>query len=190
MQENFLIIFSRAPALGKVKKRLAKDIGKEAALAIHNRLFQNTIDVVQKTEIPFAVFYSEQSKIASKHPSFIQKGEDLGKRMFNALTQLSHQSKKTCLIGSDCYDITSNDIAAAFKALNNCDIVIGPAADGGYYLIGMREPHPEIFMNISWGTSAVLEETINRCAEMDLKVSFISERNDVDTIADIPAGWL
>ncbi len=190
MQESFLILFSRAPIMDQVKKRLARDLGSEIALAIHNRLFERTLDLVQKTEIPFAVFFSEKTELAGDHSSFVQNGKDLGERMYNAIRQQSTLHEKICLIGSDCHDITSNDITTAFKSLSHSDVVIGPAADGGYYLIGMRLPHPELFVNIEWGKPTVLKDTLNRCEQMNLNVFLLSERHDVDTVKDVPAGWL
>ncbi len=110
--------------------------------------------------------------------------------MNNALQNELDQYAKVCLIGSDCLSLTGKEISKAFKQLDVADVVIGPALDGGYYLIGMKKPLPQLFVDISWGSSSVLADTLKICRESDLLVHQLSPLNDIDLPEDIPDNWL
>ncbi|MGG6229505.1 TIGR04282 family arsenosugar biosynthesis glycosyltransferase [Tenacibaculum sp. SDUM215027] len=186
---NLLLIFTRNPELGKVKTRLAKTIGDEAALDIYKFLLEHTKQVTQNLSCDKAVYYSVKvrendiwsEEFYQKHP---QKGDDLGERMHNAFQDsFSEGYEKVIIIGSDLPDLTSEHINEAFEKLNSNDVVIGPAEDGGYYLLGMKKPHPNIFKNKDWGTASVRQDTLN-----DLKkvtVHLLETLNDVDVFDDI-----
>jgi hypothetical protein len=189
MSKNLLLIFTRNPALGKVKTRLAKTVGNETALEIYKFLIQKTKEITQNLTCDKAVYYSEKVRendlwdreIYKKNQQF---GEDLGIRMKNAFeTSFKNGYQNVVIIGSDLYDLSSQDIEHAFKELEENDVVIGPAEDGGYYLLGMKEPHNNVFQNKSWGTSSVKEETLNDLKNK--KVHLLKEFNDVDLFEDI-----
>lgn len=187
--KNLLIIFTKNPELGKCKTRLAKSIGDISALEIYKYLLQHTATVTKKIEAEKEVFYSqapiENDDFSSTY--FLKKtqtGADLGEKMSNAFLQgFSNKYEKVVIIGSDLYDLKTADIQEAFLQLEKLDYVIGPAKDGGYYLLGMNKFTPEIFQQINWSTSTVLEETLLLLENK--KVALLQEKNDIDTIEDI-----
>lgn len=189
MSKNLIIIFTRNPELGKVKTRLAKTIGDESALNIYKFLLHHTEQIIRNIDCDKAVYYSVKIRnndiwdktVYQKHQ---QKGNDLGKRMHNAFRDaFSKGYKKVVIVGSDLYDLKAKDINKAFEQLSKCDVVIGPAADGGYYLLGMKTMHSQIFQNKDWGTSTVFQSTINNLQNEN--VFLLHELNDVDIYDDM-----
>lgn len=187
--KNLLLIFTRNPELGKAKTRLAKTVGAETALDIYKFLLQKTHDVSLEVTSDKAVYYSVKvrahdiwdSKIYQKHQ---QVGQDLGIRMLHAFkNSFDAGYEKVMIIGSDLYDLTSQNIENAFIQLDTNDLVIGPAEDGGYYLLGMNSLHPQIFKNKDWGTETVRKDTL---ADLkDKKVKLLEVKNDIDVYEDI-----
>ncbi len=189
MSKNLLLIFTRNPELGKAKTRLAKSVGDKTALDIYKFLLNKTKEVTQNLTCDKSVYYSVKirendiwdSEVYQKRQ---QKGEDLGIRMQNAFrNSLDAGYKKVMIIGSDLYDLTSNHINEAFTKLDSNDVVIGPAEDGGYYLLGMKTLQPNIFQNKDWGTSTVRKDTLKDLEKVS--VHLLEELNDVDVIEDI-----
>jgi rSAM/selenodomain-associated transferase 1 len=184
-----LIIFTRNPELGKCKTRLAKTIGDESALEIYKHLLEHTAKLSEKVNADKYVFYSENIKRediwdASIFNKKLQAGKDLGERMENAFTELLDLGyEKALIIGSDLLDLSSNDVNDAFEYLNDNDVVIGPAKDGGYYLLGMKNLHSEVFKNKTWGTAAVLENTLKDLK--DSTIYILKELTDIDTFEDM-----
>ncbi|MFD2551075.1 TIGR04282 family arsenosugar biosynthesis glycosyltransferase [Bizionia sediminis] len=187
--KNALIIFTRNPELGKCKTRLAKTVGNEAALEIYKHLLQHTATVAKQVEADRFVFYSEDITETDMWDSkyFIkktQKGPNLGARMEHAFAEILELGyEKVLIIGSDLLDITARTIAEGFQKLNQYDYVFGPAADGGYYLLGMKTLHPKVFKNKAWSTKSVGTDTLT-----DLKnesVYLLQTLNDIDTFDDI-----
>ena len=186
---NLLVIFTRNPKLGKVKTRLAKDVGDEAALEIYKFLLEHTVRVTKDLDVHKVVYYSEEvrendlwdNKTFSKK---LQQGKHLGVKMMNAFEEGFREGyEKIVIIGSDLYELSPKDLERAFAALEEKDFVLGPAEDGGYYLLGMTKMRPEIFQNKKWSTSTVLSDTLK-----DLegeKVALLKEKNDVDHYEDI-----
>ncbi len=187
--KNALIIFTRNPELGKVKTRLAKTIGEEAALEIYQLLIAKIVEVSENVLADKYVFYSENIQIndAWNDEVFrkkLQHGNDLGERMQQAFQQLLNSGyEKVVIVGSDIYELTSQDIEDAFITLETDDFVLGPAKDGGYYLLGMKQLKEELFRNKNWGTSMVFEETMSDLKNE--KVSLLTTKNDVDVYEDI-----
>jgi len=189
MSKNLLLIFTKNPELGKVKTRLAKSVGNETALEIYKFLLLKTKEIAQNTPYDKAVYYSEkigkndiwEESIYQKHQ---QEGKDLGIRMQNAfINSFKAMYEKVIIIGSDLYDLTPDHIHIAFKKLETNEVVIGPAEDGGYYLLGMKIVHPTIFKNKNWGTSSVRKDTLKDLQKVS--VHLLEELNDVDVIEDI-----
>ncbi len=184
-----LIIFTRNPELGKVKTRLAKSVGDEIALKIYTFLLKHTVEITEKLNVDKYVFYSENiHRDDMWNPDIFRKklqtGSDLGERMKNAFSDILGMGyEKAIIIGSDMFDLTKNDLETAYDALETTAFVIGPATDGGYYLLGMKELNSDIFQNKTWGTSKVLEATLNDLK--DEKYLLLDERNDVDYYEDI-----
>ncbi len=189
MSKNLLIIFTRNPELGKVKTRLAKTIGNQAALSIYTFLLNHTQAITKEISASKQVYYSEEiwendiwdSSIFEKK---LQSGSDLGERMHNAIKKgFDDGFTNIVLIGSDMYDINQVDIEHAFSCLKNNNFVIGPAEDGGYYLIGMNKLHLTVFTNITWGTYTVLDKTLEHLKNESF--TLVSLKNDIDTYEDL-----
>lgn len=189
MPKNLLLVFTRNPELGKVKTRLAKTVGNATALKIYTFLLKRTRDIAIKVSADKAVYYSVKvrendiwdASIFQKHQ---QVGEDLGIRMLHAFKNgFKAGYKKVIIIGSDLYDLTSETIENAIIALENNEVVIGPAEDGGYYLLGMNSLEEKIFKNKDWGTETVRKDTLEDLK--DKKVFLLGELNDVDVFKDI-----
>ncbi|WP_430429635.1 TIGR04282 family arsenosugar biosynthesis glycosyltransferase [Maribacter litoralis] len=187
--KNLLLIFTRNPELGKGKRRLAATIGDQAALDIYKYLLDHTVTITKNLYAEKQVYYSEEiweddiwdnKKFAKK----LQSGDDLGARMANAFQEgFQNEYQKIIIIGSDMLDLSQEDLEAAFKALEKNDFVIGPAEDGGYYLLGMKKFMPELFKNKSWGTETVLKDTL---ADLENETTTLFEtKNDVDYYEDI-----
>ncbi|CAA0144609.1 conserved hypothetical protein [Tenacibaculum maritimum] len=189
MNKNLLLIFTRNPELGKVKTRLAKAVGNETALTIYKFLLDKTKKVTQNLNCDKAVYYSVQVRNhdiweEKNYQKKLQKGEDLGIRMHNAFQEaFENNYEKVLIIGSDLYDLTPNHIYEAFDKLNSNEVVIGPAKDGGYYLLGMKKLIPSIFKNKNWGTSSVRKDTLKDLEKVN--VHLLEPLNDVDLIEDI-----
>lgn len=184
-----LIIFTRNPELGKCKTRLAKTIGDEGALEIYKYLLQHTATISKDIKADRYVFYSETINKEDLWDTGIfrkklQKGEDLGARMQNAFAELLELGyEKVAIIGSDLLDLDAKDVNQAFEQLDHHDVILGPAQDGGYYLLGMKHLYPKLFSNKHWGSSTVFTDTIQDLQNVD--VHLLKELNDIDTFEDI-----
>ena len=187
--KNLLIIFTRNPVLGKVKTRLAKTVGDKTALDIYTFLLKKTKEITLDSPCDKVVYYSEKiikNDIwnCNSFKKEVQSGEDLGAKMKNSFYDaFENNYRKVVLIGSDIYDLESYHINEAFKKLDTNDVVIGPALDGGYYLIGLKKMHPKIFDNKRWGSSTVRKDTLKNLEKVD--VHLLPVLNDVDVIEDI-----
>lgn len=187
--KSLLLIFTKNPIPGKCKTRLAKDVGDEIALDIYRFLLHHTESVSRQVKADRWVYYSDaivEDDLWDGHyyTKMLQKGADLGSKMHHAFEDGFGQGyQKIVIIGSDLYDLKSDDIDAAFEALNTNDIVLGPAEDGGYYLLGMKKPHPTIFADKEWGTNTVLETTLDSL--QGEKWVLLDVKNDIDTLEDI-----
>lgn len=186
-----LLIFVKNPELGKVKTRLAKSIGDEEALQIYKYLLKYTHDVSKSLEVSRTVFYSnfiDENDIweADQFSKHVQVPGDLGEKMKSAFNVAFENklSERVVIIGSDCAELTRNDLVSAFEALELHDVVLGPAADGGYYLLGLKSFHPSLFDEINWSTSSVLNSTIEKAQKATLSIHLLRTLNDVDTIED------
>jgi len=187
--KNCLMIFTRKPEKGKVKTRLAKDVGTDKALKIYKFLLHHTAKITAKVNAHKQVYYTHSivtndvwdDNIFDKK---VQPEGDLGKKMQQAFEQAFQDGfQNVIIIGSDLYDINHNLIDEAFSKLNQKDVVIGPATDGGYYLLGLKNIYPEIFKNKPWGTDKVLNLTLQ-----DLKskqVDLLLSKNDIDYVEDL-----
>ena len=187
--KDLLLIFTRNPELGKCKTRLAKTVGDETALDIYSFLLGHTVSVTQNLNAAKQVWYSEEiweDDIWDDtfYDKKLQKGPDLGIRMANAFQEgFASGYERILIIGSDMFDLDQKDLENAFAQLKQNDFVIGPAEDGGYYLLGMKSFEANLFQDKSWGQASVLKDTL-----ADLKgekLAILEERNDVDVYEDI-----
>ncbi|WP_285651644.1 TIGR04282 family arsenosugar biosynthesis glycosyltransferase [Allomuricauda sp. NBRC 101325] len=189
MKKNLLLILTRNPELGKCKTRLAAKVGDEAALEIYKFLLQRTVDFTKALAVEKWVFYSEEiwkddlwdNSIYGKR---LQKGTDLGERMQHAFSEgFNAGFDNVIIIGSDMYHLTQSDLEEAFAQLDNHDFVVGPAEDGGYYLLGMKTLKEALFQHKAWGTDTVLEDTLKDISNDT--VSLLEVKNDIDYYEDI-----
>lgn len=193
---KLLLLFVRNPELGKVKTRLAKDLGEEKALAIYIKLLQHTRAITKGITAGKRVYYAEevQDNDMWDNPTYqkkVQPEGDLGYKMEQAFaTAFQDGYGAVVIIGSDCLQLNQLLIEQAFEALENHDVVIGPARDGGYYLLGMKQVHSSFFKNKLWSTSAVFPATLADIQESRLSYSLLPVLSDVDHAADVAAAWL
>ena len=189
MPKKLLLVFTRNPELGKVKTRLAKTVGDKTALEVYTFLLERTRDIAAKVTADKAVYYSVKIREndiwdATIFQKYLQVGEDLGIRMLHAFKNgFETGYEKVLIIGSDLYDLTAETIENAFIALENNEVVIGPAEDGGYYLLGMNSLEEKVFKNKDWGAETVRKDTLEDLK--DKKVFLLGELNDVDVFEDI-----
>jgi len=195
VKKNLYGILAKYPRAGKVKTRLAKKIGGEGAATIYKivaeRVFRNTSSDGD-ADFERIIFYSP-SKAKGLFESWMpgekltsQRGRDIGDIMRNALKDLfDFGASKAVITGVDIPDLDRAIIGDAFLRLDNADVVIGPADDGGYYLIGMSAEYPEIFQGISWSTGKVFDETVRVIERIGLSYSTVRTLSDVDRIEDI-----
>ncbi|WP_055434887.1 TIGR04282 family arsenosugar biosynthesis glycosyltransferase [Lacinutrix algicola] len=188
MHKNLIITFTRNPELGKVKSRLAKSIGEASALEVYKFLLEHTKEVLSKLDCDRAVYYSVKirendiwdSQVFSKHQQF---GNDLGERMKNAFENgFKKGYEKIIIVGSDLYDLNTEIINQAFIQLDTHDNVIGPAEDGGYYLLGMKTLNPSVFDIENWGTETVYKQTISKLTS---SLYVLETLNDIDYVEDL-----
>ncbi len=190
-----LLIFIKNPIAGKTKTRLAATVGNDEALRIYDLLLQHTRNQAAQLEAKRLLYYSEfideeddwEDTLFDK---YVQWGDSLGKRMANAFDDAFSIGEKAIIIGSDCAELSTEILEDALAALDEKDFVVGPAKDGGYYLIGMSKFQPEVFENIEWSTDAVLPSTIERINTLNATYALLPTLSDVDTEADWDVvGW-
>ena len=191
MSINHLIIFVKNPELGKVKTRLARTIGDEKALYIYKLLLEQTFQVTLPVLAEKKLYYSEfvqnmdqfNDLVYEKH---IQSGDGLGDKMYNAIKHsFAEWADKVVLIGSDCFELNSGIIEEAFKALEESDYVLGPAKDGGYYLIGMKELNLDLFKNKEWSSENVFLDTLLDIKNQEKSHYLLPTLSDVDIEDDL-----
>jgi rSAM/selenodomain-associated transferase 1 len=194
-----LLVFARLPELGAVKSRLAASVGDAEALAIYEAMLADLLDSIghSTSELEIEVLWAptvtangERLRAAFRdHAVAMQTGPILGDRLSMAFSErfFFHQTHKIVAIGVDDPTLPRELIDHAFALLESCEWVVGPATDGGYYLIGCRALAfgSEIFNGISWGTSAVLTETLARISDAQQTVALLPARSDIDTVDDL-----
>lgn len=192
-----LLLFIKNPIPGKTKTRLAADVGNDMALQMYHRLTDWTREQAAGLQgVDRYLWYSEHIPETDDWPTaqfekHVQEGDGLGERMEAAFAQAfaaGHQ--RVIIIGSDCPGITTEYLETAFRALESSDLVIGPALDGGYTLLGMRKLNPSLFREISWSTDSVLPDTLARAEAAELTVTQLTPLSDVDYLEDwLSYGW-
>lgn len=189
MTEAALIIFTRNPELGKCKTRLAATIGDENALAVYKFLLNHTVEITKDLPFDRFVYYSERVHHQdiwdeSVYNKAVQVEGDLGLKMQTAFEELfAIGYERVAVIGSDLFDLQTEDLINGLEALKANDAVIGPAHDGGYYFLGLKAVDPQLFQNKQWGTDTVLKDTLNDLE--DKKLATLPVRNDIDYLEDI-----
>ena len=189
--KEVLIIFAKNPEYGKVKTRLAATIGNEQALFIYQKLIEHTIAITKKISADKIVYYSDsivekdtwENNIYQKK---LQSGNDLEDRMKNAFkSSFTAGYDKVIIIGTDCFELNEEFISIAFEKMNDDDVVLGPAKDGGYYLLGMKKFYPSLFENIEWSSEKVLKQTLTTAMRLNLSVFLLPPLSDIDREPDL-----
>jgi rSAM/selenodomain-associated transferase 1 len=186
MQRSVCIVVCKSPQLGRVKTRLAAEIGNERALAVYKELLRITLASVASPPWDVVIVLDGDAAYMPPHPyrCIPQRGNDLGERIVHAMHDVGGCDRYV-VVGSDTPTMTTRHIADAFHALDTHDVVIGPALDGGYWLIGMREPHAHLFTDIPWSTDAVCGRTVERCKQHAYTYALLDVLSDVDVKDDI-----
>lgn len=191
-----LIIFTRYPEPGKTKTRLIPLLGAEGAARFQRQMTEQTLAQVKElkafrplsVEVHFAGGNQQlmQDWLGSDIIYRQQSQGDLGRRMALAFKEsFSAGMTSVVIIGTDCPDLNAQLMVKAFHALEQNDLVLGPALDGGYYLIGLRRLIPELFTGISWSTAEVLEQTISIAERLMQAIAFLPLLNDIDRPEDL-----
>ncbi len=195
MDKNALIVFIKNPELGKVKTRLAKTVGNERALAIYKALMGHTRNIALAVSTDRLLFYSQEIHPNDKWSTddfkkHLQATGDLGTKMKTAFQQAFQDHQKVVIIGSDCASLTPAIVEVAFRQLEEHSFVIGPALDGGYYLLGMNQYAPSVFDDIAWSTASVLKDTKQRVKDLGLDYVLLPALSDIDYEEDWDKyGW-
>lgn len=189
MSKKLLIVFVKNILLGKVKTRLAKTIGNQAAFEVYKHLVGITESETSKIKNCDVHIYFSDVIIDEKwlnQQKFVQHGDDLGERMMNAFKHGFDLGYENVVgIGSDLPDLNAEIINQGFEKLNSNDAVFGPSEDGGYYLIGMNKLLQCAFENKQWSTENLLSITIDELQEANNSVAQLTTLNDIDTLEDL-----
>ena len=196
MPSTILIIFTRYPTPGAVKTRLIPAVGAAGAAMLHRQMTEATLckarELRQRMPGSIAVHFdgSDSQQMADWlgiDLVYRSQGEgDLGVRMDRSIASACQSVDRVILIGTDCPELTVDILAQAFEYLLERDLVLGVALDGGYYLIGMRQPQPELFVDVDWGTDRVLQQTIDIANSLNLSIGYLPKLADIDRPEDLP----
>lgn len=182
-----IALFAKYPRAGEAKTRLAPLLGDAGAAQVHRRLVERTLKTMRESGLPFAVHYTGASSadfsawLGDDVPLVEQGDGDLGAR-------LARVEAPAILLGADIPDLSATHLRAAAQALEDAPVAIGPASDGGYYLLGFTRPVPALWSDMPWGTDAVLAETQRRLDELGIAYRLIEELDDCDRPEDL-AQW-
>jgi len=197
---NAVIIFAKYPADGKVKTRLSETLGVEFAVRFYKAMAEHIFQVchkLPKDKYDIYLFYDSSDRsesvkrwVPSDFSVHLQEGSDLGEKMKAAFNRIFEKGyKKVTIIGTDCPELNTKILLKSFEEISDNNIIIGPSADGGYYLMGMNEFHPFLFEDIEWSSTKVLTDTINKVKENDLHLTMLPGMIDIDTEKDLRQ-WL
>lgn len=190
-----ICVFARLPELGKVKSRLAKSCGEKKALEIYQKMFSHVASTVESSRFHSVFYLAGESEslfeeFSDTYESKKQVDGDLGRKLKAATQeQCAEGNGSIAIIGTDCIDLSQDDFSAVESYLDDVEVVLGPAQDGGYYLIAMNRPYTCLFENIDWGSARVFEQTMTILHEQNISYRLLSEKNDLDYWEDLPQKW-
>ena len=195
--DSCILLFVKFPGEGGVKTRLAKDIGPGFVQTLCRNFVLDLLETLKKSKWPIIIYFHPPESgnavsgwLGKNYLYAPQSGADLGERMKNAFKDaFAGVFSKAVIIGSDMPDLKMSVLSKAFSALDSDDVVIGPAVDGGYYLMGFKQACflPEVFEGIPWGTDSVFRDTLKILRKRRCSVNMLTELRDVDTIDDLRA---
>ena len=196
--KNALILFVKYPQPGKVKTRLAQSVGFEKAAKMYKELVEKNVREIRSLSPSVCDCWIAYDPPDHEGPTRLwlgqdfdylaQQGEDLTQRLTHATSQLFERGyESVAVLGSDTQNLSSALICQGFEELKKYDVVIGPARDGGYYLIGLKQNDPMIFKGIAWSTSTVLKETIAKIKALKWEHYLLKELSDLDELTDVTA---
>jgi rSAM/selenodomain-associated transferase 1 len=191
MSNERLIVFVKAPRAGLVKTRIAQTAGDARAVEIHRELVESVFKAlapISGAEVRFAPDDAETEVRPWLRETWTlapQGAGDLGERLARAFEAAFQAGmERVVIIGSDCPEVRTGDVRTAWKELRTHDVVVGPAVDGGYWLIGLRAPQPGLLEGIRWSSDEVLGQTLQRARALGLSIQLLRILSDVDTAAD------
>lgn len=190
MKKRALIIFQKNAVLGKVKTRISVDVGDALAMEIYQELVRHTHEVCRNVDVQKFLFFSdfipdETSEYGQEYHFEVQAGSDLGSKMANAFERIfSKGYEEIIILGTDCGELETRIVEEAFLLLENNEVVIGPARDGGYYLLGMKKLIEDLFVDIPWSTEKVLFLTMEKLENKSISYELLEILADVDRIED------
>lgn len=185
-----LVIFANAPEKGRVKSRIAADLGPDVALTAYKTLAEHAVAAASQVDwcrktiayAPNGTGDAMRNWFGDLFDYRAQGDGDLGRRMVDALERaFADGADRVILIGVDCPGVTDAIITEAFARLDSADVVMGPSFDGGYYLIGMKKPHKALFTDIPFGTGDTLQKTLASARRASIRVSLLEWKRDVNT---------
>jgi len=185
-----IVIFGREPIPGRVKTRLARDVGAREAAAIYTRLLEHTLQEALSTGIPVRLSLAEELQGCWTPPENLkietQPQGNLGHRMQESIKAcFKDGARKVLLVGSDCPGLNGTHFLAGFEALDEVSVVLGPAQDGGYWAIGQSQPGVDCFTGVPWSSPDTLEATRRSLQRQGVKWSELEELFDIDVVADL-----
>ena len=180
-------IFAKPPRPGQVKTRLIPDLGADTATRIYRHCLEHALNVSRVSDLEHQLFLTEPSddEIFLGEHYLLQQGDNLGLRMQNAFERLLADNEGAIIIGSDCVDLTSRHLHQAARSLDDHELVLLPAEDGGYALIGCSKFESELFSNVRWSSEQVLEQTLANAKILNYRVSLLETVRDIDTLHDL-----
>ena len=185
---TLLQLFARLPERGRVKSRLAEELDEQRALEIYLHCLRHNLELLDSLEQDYQLWIDRPGE----HPLFdgrdirLQQGRDLGERMAHAINDGLQGHRRVLLIGSDCLDMNPGCLARAAQRLEDHDLVLTPAEDGGFVLIGSRRPlPPNLFEGVAWGSEWVLRQTLENALADGLAVAVLHPLKDIDRAADL-----
>lgn len=184
-----IAVFARRPEPGRVKTRLSPALPADLACQLYAAMLDDTFETVrQATADSRTVFWADVPDTNRSPEGFYwhaQKGAELGARLADAFDTVLVDEAHAIAIGSDCPGLSASMLERALSALERADLVLGPATDGGYWLIGLRRAAPSLFIDMKWSTETVFSQTLARAAEAGLSVETLPLLDDLDTPADL-----
>jgi hypothetical protein len=191
-----LIVFLKHPTPGRVKTRLAACLGEADAASLYRAIAEELMRRTRSRTFRRLAFHAPDATREAMDEWMpgedwhVQSGADLGERMHRAFeTAFATGARRVAIVGSDLPRLGEPEVRGALDALAGADVVVGPARDGGYYLLALKRPEPGLFTGIAWSTDTVLQATLERARSLGLSVQLLETRSDVDTAADVREHW-